>query len=57
MPWPQYFDGLVWKNAISSRFGINLIPNMWLFDRKGMLVTTFARDHLDERIVKLLAAP
>jgi thiol-disulfide isomerase/thioredoxin len=57
MPWPQYFDGQLWKNAISTRFGINLIPNMWLFDRKGMLVTTFARENLDERVAKLLAAP
>jgi thiol-disulfide isomerase/thioredoxin len=57
MPWPQYFDGQGWKNAISTRFGINLIPNMWLLDRKGMLATTFARENLDARIAKLLAAP
>jgi thiol-disulfide isomerase/thioredoxin len=57
MPWPQYFDGQLWKNAISTRFDIHLIPNMWLLDRKGMLVTTFARDNLDARVAKLLAAP
>ena len=57
MVWPQYFDGKGWDNEISSRFGIDSIPAMWLLDKKGMLVTTDASDDLDAGIAKLLAAP
>ncbi|HEX4138729.1 MAG TPA: redoxin family protein [Candidatus Methylacidiphilales bacterium] len=57
MAWPQYFDGKGWDNAISSRFGIDSIPAMWLLDKKGMVVSTDARDDLDAEIAKLLAAP
>ena len=57
MVWPQYFDGKGWDNEISSRFGINSIPAMWLLDKKGMLVSTDAREDLDGGIAKLLAAP
>jgi len=57
MAWPQYFDGKEWENEISSRFGIDAIPAMWLLDKKGMLVTTDASTDLDAGIAKLLAAP
>jgi len=57
MAWPQYFDGKGWDNEISSRFGIDAIPAMWLLDKKGMLVTTDASTDLDAGIAKLLAAP
>ncbi len=53
--WPQYFDGKGWQNEISSRFGIQSIPAMWLVDKKGMLVETNAREELEERVEKLLA--
>jgi len=54
MTWPQYFDGKGWKNEISSKFGINSIPAMWLVDKKGMLVTTNARDGLEALVEKQL---
>ena len=57
MAWPQYFDGKGWDNEISSRFGINSIPAMWLLDKKGMVVSTDVRDQLDAEIEKQLAAP
>jgi thiol-disulfide isomerase/thioredoxin len=57
MVWPQYFDGKGWDNNVSQSFGINSIPAMWLFDKKGMLVTTDAREDLAGQIEKLLAAP
>ncbi len=57
MAWPQYFDGKGWDNAISTKFGIDSIPAMWLLDKKGMIVSTDARDNLDAEIAKLLAAP
>jgi thiol-disulfide isomerase/thioredoxin len=57
MAWPQYFDGKGWDNEISTRYGIDSIPAMWLLDKKGMLVSTDAREDLDGGIAKLLAAP
>ncbi|QIF00874.1 TlpA disulfide reductase family protein [Roseimicrobium sp. ORNL1] len=55
MSWPQYFDGKGWQNEISSKFGINSIPAMWLVDKKGMLVSTNARGNLEELVEKQLA--
>lgn len=55
MEWPQFFDGLGWKNEISSKYGINSIPAMWLVNKKGMVVSTNARGGLEEKVQKLLA--
>ncbi|HBJ87577.1 MAG TPA: hypothetical protein DDZ88_27715 [Verrucomicrobiales bacterium] len=55
MPWPQYFDGKGWDNEISSRFGINSIPAMWLVDKEGKLVSTNVRGRLEAEVEKLLA--
>jgi len=55
MEWPQFFDGLGWKNEISSKYGINSIPAMWLVNKKGMVVSTSARKELVENVTKLLA--
>ncbi len=38
--WPQYYDGLGWENRISRRFKITSIPEMWLIDREGRVVST-----------------
>ncbi len=54
MTWPQYFDGKGWQNAISTSFGINSIPTMWLVNKEGVIATTQARDNLDADIEKLL---
>ena len=56
MPWPQYFDGLQWKNKISTKYGIRSIPAMWLIDKKGNLVDKNARSGLEGKVEKLLAA-
>lgn len=56
MKWSQYFDGKDWENEISSRFGIDSIPAMWLVDKKGMLVSTNVRGRLEEAVKKALAA-
>lgn len=55
MTWTQFFDGKGWKNEISSRFGINSIPAMWLVDKKGMVVSTNVRGKLEEEVEKRLA--
>ncbi len=57
MTWPQYFDGNGWQNAISSRFGINSIPAMWLIDKQGNLVTKDGREDLAGQVEKLLQQP
>jgi thiol-disulfide isomerase/thioredoxin len=54
MDWPQFFDGKGWKNEISSNYGINSIPAMWLVDQKGMVIDTAARANLEEKVAKLL---
>ncbi len=55
MAWAQYFDGKGWQNEISTRYGINSIPAMWLVNKKGMVVSTSARGKLEEAVEKLLA--
>jgi thiol-disulfide isomerase/thioredoxin len=55
MEWPQYFDGKYWNNEISSSYGIESIPAMWLVDKKGMVVNQNAGDALEDNIEKLLA--
>jgi len=58
MPWPQYYDGLYWKNPFGQRFGIRAIPAMFLLDKAGMIVSTNARGaKLGAEIERLLAAP
>jgi thiol-disulfide isomerase/thioredoxin len=55
MEWPQYFDGKGWQNEISGKYGIDSIPAMWLLNKKGMVVSTNARDGLEAQVKKLLA--
>jgi thiol-disulfide isomerase/thioredoxin len=57
MVWPQYFDGKGWDNDVSSSFGINSIPTMWLIGKDGKIITTNARDDLAGQVEKALAAP
>ena len=54
MTWTQYFDGKGWQNDISTRFGIQSIPAMWLVDKKGMLVSNDVRGKLEELVEKAL---
>jgi thiol-disulfide isomerase/thioredoxin len=58
MSWPQYFDGQKWDNKISSSFGVDEVPQMWLLDKKGMLVaTTDSIESIAPQISQLLSAP
>ena len=59
MPWPQLFDPAAaakqqW-NPITTGFGINGIPTMFLIDKKGVLRSVTARENMDDLIPKLLA--
>lgn len=56
MTWPQYFDGKVWENEISTRFAVRGIPAMWLVDKQGFVRETNARGStLAAQVEKLLA--
>jgi thiol-disulfide isomerase/thioredoxin len=55
MTWPQYFDGRGWQNQISSSYGIQEIPTMWLVNKKGYVATTDGRGDLEDQLEKLLA--
>lgn len=54
--WPQYFDGKRFENDISTKFGVDAIPSVWLIDKKGM-AHEYDRDskNLEAEIEKLLA--
>lgn len=54
MTWPQYYDGKVWDNAISSRFRVHAIPATWLVDKKGYARPTEDGD-LATQVEKLLS--
>jgi thiol-disulfide isomerase/thioredoxin len=56
MTWPQYFDGKLWANEISTRYGINAIPAAWLVDKKGFVRSTETRGTALARQVKTLLA-
>ena len=56
MTWPQYFDGKLWANDISTRYGINSIPAAWLVDKKGFVRSTETRGAALTRQVKSLLA-
>jgi thiol-disulfide isomerase/thioredoxin len=55
MPWPQFYDGKGWNNAISTRFGVQSIPTMYLVDKKGMLRDRNAREDLAAKVRALLS--
>jgi len=57
MPWPQFYDGLFWKNTFGLQYGINAIPAMFLLDRTGHIVSTNARGAQLEARVKGLLGP
>jgi len=56
MTWPQYFDGKGWDNKVSSRYGIQGIPTLWLVDKKGFVrPTEVTGENLVAQVKKLLA--
>ena len=54
LPWPQFFDGGGWQNAINKQFGIRAIPTMYLVDKNGILRDENARQNLAEKVRALL---
>jgi thiol-disulfide isomerase/thioredoxin len=55
IPWPQYFDGKGWANDFAVKFGVRAIPELWLINRRGEVVSTgVAADQLDAKVAQLL---
>ena len=53
--WPQYFDGLEYKNAFAPKLNVRSVPATFLFDQKGMLVANgFPAKDVELYIKKLL---
>lgn len=57
LPWPQFFDGMGWKNPYTTRYGIRGIPAMFLLDREGRVVSMDARGGKLDRQLKALLGP
>jgi thiol-disulfide isomerase/thioredoxin len=55
MPWPEYFDGLQWKNKLAVKYGIGSIPANYLLDRNGNIIGSDLRGAaLDTAVAKAL---
>lgn len=51
IPWRQVFSGKGWDSPVSRQYGINAIPNMWLIDKEGKLISNNARGKKLEKLV------
>jgi thiol-disulfide isomerase/thioredoxin len=57
IPWPQYFDGKGWGNDFVTKYGVRAIPEMWLINQRGELVSTnVLPGRLDQRIQELMTS-
>jgi thiol-disulfide isomerase/thioredoxin len=51
MTWPQYFDGLGWKNKLAQKYGISGIPATFLIGPDGKIIGKNLRGHALEAAV------
>jgi thiol-disulfide isomerase/thioredoxin len=57
IPWPQYFDGRGWENEFVTKYGVRAIPERWLVNQRGELVSTdLSVEELDRKIEELLSS-
>jgi len=55
MPWPQFFDGQGWQNALAMKYGIESIPATYLLDGSGVIIATDLHgDELEQAVAKAL---
>jgi thiol-disulfide isomerase/thioredoxin len=40
IPWPQFFDGQGWQSELAIKYGVRAIPETWLIDQRGNVVST-----------------
>ena len=57
IPWPQYFDGKGWENKFAAAYGVRAIPEMWLINQRGEVVSTdISAEQLEQRIEQLMSS-
>ncbi len=55
LPWPQHFDGKLFKNEFAEKYSVHAIPAMFLLVQEGKVVATDARGpKLEAEIKRLL---
>ena len=56
MPWPQFFDGQAWNNALAVKYDVKSIPMDYLLDTHGVIIGKELRgDDLPAAVAKALA--
>jgi peroxiredoxin len=50
--WPVYCDGHAWQGELVRSLGINALPELWILDRDGVLLTLDAKDDAEALIQK-----
>ena len=55
LPWPQYYQGNGFESEFSSRYAIDMIPQVFLIDAQGNLAELDARGRLDALLPEYLA--
>jgi peroxiredoxin len=38
IPWPQYYDGKYWDNALAVKYGVHFTPQNYLLNRQGVII-------------------
>jgi peroxiredoxin len=57
MPWQQFFDGQVWNNKLSTKYGVNSIPATYLLDGEGKIIGKDLRgEELEAAVAKAVAS-
>jgi thiol-disulfide isomerase/thioredoxin len=57
IPWPQDFDGKGWETELAMKYGVSAIPEMWLINQEGAVISTEVPiEQLDQKIGELLGA-
>ena len=56
-PWAQFFDGKVWKNEVSTLYGVESIPQSYLLDKDGNVQGVGLRGAALGRAIERLLGP
>jgi thiol-disulfide isomerase/thioredoxin len=55
LPWPQYLGGRGPENKFGREYSINVLPAVWLVDRKGIVRDIHGVRDLEAKVAKLMA--